>query len=314
MNLKVPASMAEQMQLKCVSCETTFDPAPNGGFCPDCDTPHPDFGQSDTPDEDDDTASVDAEAEAEESTDTADDSTDELTYEEESDASDEADAADVPDGDDDPDAEAAVCPECGAPLDDDAADDAEVADEADAADEADSVDEADVADDTDGPDEEDAADEADAADDEEDADGEPTESLDDDADDAAAEDGASDADEADDGDSEDDASEPDADDDAKTVTLLVDGEPYEFGDGDTFGRQDEAWLEDLVNAAGGPDDVAYVSGEHLEFSIDDDGVTVSDNGRNGTLLNGEDMDGGEATLEDGDSLELAERVEVEVSL
>src|SRR6056297_125234 len=35
--------MSDDATLECVSCETTFDPAPNGGFCPDCDTPHPDF-------------------------------------------------------------------------------------------------------------------------------------------------------------------------------------------------------------------------------------------------------------------------------
>jgi len=45
--------MSDQSELACVSCETAFDPAPTGGFCPDCDTPHPDFEHGEADDEGD---------------------------------------------------------------------------------------------------------------------------------------------------------------------------------------------------------------------------------------------------------------------
>ena len=47
--------MSGQNQLECVSCEQSFDPKPYGGFCPNCDTPHPNYevtgssGDSSTP-------------------------------------------------------------------------------------------------------------------------------------------------------------------------------------------------------------------------------------------------------------------------
>lgn len=99
-----------------------------------------------------------------------------------------------------------------------------------------------------------------------------------------------------------------------TVTLIVNGERYAFGDGDTFGRRDEPWLNDLMTACGGHEEVPYVSGEHIEFAVKADGVYVSDLSRNGTALNGRDLDGGEAKLSDGDTLVLAERAEIDVEL
>lgn len=210
--------MPEQTQLECVSCDTTFDPTPNGGFCPDCDTPHPDFGQEETD-------ADDAEPEVDDSQ--------------------------------------MVCPHCGEVIDVDAEDDVEEV----------SFDEADT-DDTD--------------------------------DDAVADDSVTDA--------VDDAVADAADEAPSSVTLIVNGESYTMSDGDTFGRQDEDWLQDLVDAAGGTDEVSYVSGTHLEFSAEDDGVHVTDVSTNGTALNGSDLGGGSAKLEDGDTLELAERVEIDVQI
>lgn len=99
------------------------------------------------------------------------------------------------------------------------------------------------------------------------------------------------------------------------VTLVVDGERYTFGDGDTFGRQDAEWLEDLGNACGGPEPARYVSEDHVEFAAKDDGVYVTGLGRNGTALNGEELADDEAAkLEDGDTLVLADRAEIDVEL
>jgi len=114
--------------------------------------------------------------------------------------------------------------------------------------------------------------------------------------------------------------EPEVSDDAEpeavpeSITLVVNGEGYTFEDGETFGRRDDGWLQDLVEACGGSDEVSYVSSEHLEITIQDDGVYVADVSRNGTALNGSPLDGGEAKVEDGDTLTLAERAEIDVEL
>lgn len=280
-----------QSELECVSCDTTFDPAPTGGFCPDCDTPHPDFGvDEDESGDADDQADESAEVEYDESDgDSADG--DSVAFCPDCGA-DLADAV-ASDGDDPvvldacPDCDRAVtdesyCPDCGTDLD---AARAEADDDESAAD--DSAEDDSTADDE-------AADEDDAE-----------------AEDAESDDSDAEADE--DADTEDDA----ADDDASAeepITLVIGGESYGFGDGDTFGRQDEAWLENLVSEAGGSDDVAYISSEHLEFSVDEDGATVRDTSRNGTKLNGTELDGDETELSDGDTLELAERAEIPVEL
>lgn len=96
------------------------------------------------------------------------------------------------------------------------------------------------------------------------------------------------------------------------ITLVVDGEEYVFGDGDTFGRRDEPWLDDLIAAADGHEEIPYVSSEHVEFSIEDDGAYVTDLSRNGTKLNGRELDGDEARLSDGDRLVFADRAKVHV--
>ena len=99
-----------------------------------------------------------------------------------------------------------------------------------------------------------------------------------------------------------------------SVTLLVDGEQYSFENGETFGRRDAVWRGDLVAAAGGADQVKYVSSIHLVFSIEDDGAYVTDVSRNGTSLNGTALDAGKAKLDSGDTLALAGVVDVEVEL
>lgn len=278
-----------QSELECVSCDTTFDPAPTGGFCPDCDTPHPDFG-------------VD-----EDGSDDADDGTDE-SAEVEYDESETESA----DGD-----SVAFCPDCGADLADAVASDGDESGDLDACPDCDRA----VTDESYCPDcgtDLDAARaEADADDAEADESAEDESTADDEAadeeDHAEAEDAESDDDDAE-ADEEADADEADEEDAAEPITLVIGGESYGFGDGDTFGRQDEAWLEDLVSEAGGSDDVAYISSEHLEFSVDEDGAFVRDTSRNGTKLNGTELDGDETELSDGDTLELAERAEITVEL
>jgi DNA-directed RNA polymerase subunit RPC12/RpoP len=106
----------------------------------------------------------------------------------------------------------------------------------------------------------------------------------------------------------------DADDAPDSVTLVIAGESYSLGDGDTFGRQDEVWLDDLVSASGGRDEASYISGEHLEFEIDEGGVFVTDLSTNGTNHNGEGLNGGRTELENGDTLELADRATIDVEL
>jgi len=169
--------MSQQGKLSCPSCESSFEPTPNGGFCPDCDTPHPDYDHGDQTDTEDSLAA----------------------------------------------------PVEGAK---------EQIEEPDDADE---------------------------------------ESV-------------------------------------ESVTLVLNEETYTFEDGETFGRRSDGWLDDLIEAAGGKDEVVYISGEHLEFSFEDDGVYVEDVSRNGTALNGTALDGDRAKLEDGDSLTLAKRAEIEVAL
>ncbi|WP_254766640.1 FHA domain-containing protein [Salinilacihabitans rarus] len=271
----------EQTELTCVSCDTTFDPAPNGGFCPNCDTPHPDYEMDSVDESDDETAAEDEEADAD--ADGGDDADAESTDAEEE-AEPEA-AADDADADEikcdscgaTADADASFCPDCGSEL---------------------------------------GAEDADGSDDESES-----ESV------SESEEAAT-LDECPDCGTEVDGEvycpscgthlEPyrsgEADVDAREVTLVIDGESYTFGDGDTFGRQDADWLNDLVEAAGGREAVTYVSGDHLEFSVEDDGVYVTDVSTNGTALNGEDMDGATEKLADGDTLELAGRAEIDVQL
>lgn len=99
-----------------------------------------------------------------------------------------------------------------------------------------------------------------------------------------------------------------------TITLVVNGRRYSFGDGDTFGRRDGPWLDDLIAAADGHEEIPYISGDHLEFSVEDDGVYVIDVSRNGTTLNGTDISGEKARITDGDTLVLADRARIGVEL
>lgn len=326
--------MQNQSELTCVSCENTFDPTPHGGFCPDCDTPHPDFGRPEA--ESDGGTTENAPAEADEAEIQQAVSEDE---EEAADAEDDGDVADLDEVDDD------------AEVDDEVEPDDEVAD---VDDEADDVDEDAEVDDDDGLEEvesdDDLDDDAEADDDVEDAD----DNLDADAEGeecgscgTAVEPSASFCPECGASLDEEEEEAPelsacpdcgsDVDDEsfcpecgtdldeardrlggegaAETgVTLVIDGDSYSFADGDSFGRQEEDWLESLVRAAGGREEVKYISSDHLEFSVEDDGVYVSDVSTNGTLLNGEDLEGGEAKLEDGDELELAGRATIQIEL
>lgn len=284
-------TMSEQAQLTCVSCDTDFDPEPNGGFCPDCDTPHPDYGVEDDAADADDAGADAGEPDVEE----ADDA-------------DEADAA----ADDAVAAAGSYCPECGADLDPDARADEAESDLAACPDCGRSITDESYCPDC-GRDLDEVRDQQAEAGEEDADEGTPTPAPDDaDAeaeeadDDVAADDGAAAAD--------DDVAADDAAGEVDAIGLVINGTRYDFADGDTFGRRDEDWLEDLVAAAGGSDDVAYVSGEHLAFSVENGNAFVVDVSRNGTALNGTDLDGGKAEVEDGDELVLAERAEVEIEL
>lgn len=330
--------MAAQEELTCVSCESTFDAGPNGGFCPDCDTPHPDYGMRDGVDDD-----ASPSESGEQTSDAVDDSVesddepsgddDQMAENDDSEpesdpegATDDSEPADEPDGHEcsscgsSVDASASFCPNCGSEIDADEEPESESSDltecpgcsnsvtdesfcpncgtDLDAVREAGGEVDADEA--TDAADA-DSADDGDAV--------EAVEAEDSEEDDAAKTDEEAEADDADDGDeAEDDDAVP------ESVTLVIEGESYPLGDGDTFGRQDEIWLDDLVAASGGRDEASFISGEHLEFEITDDGVYVTDCSTNGTSHNGEDLDGGRAKLEDGDTLELAGRAEITVQL
>lgn len=299
--------MPEQTELSCVSCETSFDPAPNGGFCPDCDTPHPDYeAPADDGTEADEADGDDTESVAEitdgggnlitddeDATDTdADDAAEPTDADETDDTDDEPASAACPSCESTVDASAAFCPNCGENLEsedesEDETEDDEPAELSACPDCGESIDDESFCPgcgtDLDAIRESGGVDEA-----AEDGDDEPEPETDQGAD--------------------------DADDVPQEVTLVIDGEPYTFEDGDVFGRRDEAWLSDLVAASGGREDARYLSSEHLEFSIEDDGVYVTDVSTNGTKRNGTPMDGSKERLEDGDTLELADRAEIDVEL
>jgi Zn finger protein HypA/HybF involved in hydrogenase expression len=319
--------MAEQTEFSCVSCETTFDPSPNGGFCPNCNTPHPDY---EAPSDDEADSSEEESETADDVTDAEDDDV-EVEYDEEEgetdgdDAEDEAetdgddadekaetagDDAEDEAEDDEPatiecqscestvDASAAFCPNCGDELEEDETEDESV-ELTECPDCGNSIDEESFCPscgtDLDAIRESGGVDDAavDGADDEGD-------------DDETGDDETGDEESADDEDSEDEI--------PREVTLEIDGESYTFGDGDVFGRRDEEWLADLVSASGGREEARYLSSEHLEFSVEDDGIYVTDISTNGTKRNGTAMDGSEEKLEDGDTLELADRAEIDVTL
>ncbi|PSP75040.1 DNA-binding protein [Halobacteriales archaeon QS_1_68_20] len=338
--------MENESMLTCVSCDNTFEPAPHGGFCPECDTPHPDFGRPEAED-------ADAEEDPEEEAD-AEPADDGATEDEEP-----ADDAEEVTADEDADGDAADEPEVDEGIEaDDEADEEIEADESDDADEAEVDGEAEDVDEDTELDEAEDVDEDTELDEAEEPDVEADEPEADESDDGTAECGSCGAsvdpdasfcpdcgselreDEGDDepeelsacpdcGTDVDDESfcpncgtDLDAvrdrlgDDGGATeeVTLVVDDDSYTFGDGDTFGRQEDDWLESLVNAAGGREEVKYISSEHLTFEVGADGVYVTDTSTNGTSLNGEDLDGDRAELEDGDELELAGRATVRVEL
>ena len=339
--------MAEQAELDCVSCETAFDPSPNGGFCPNCDTPHPDYEAPSGDDADGDgenaepvnevTDGGDAVAEVEDAEDDDSESDADANDAEVDEVEDAAEEA-GDDGEDEPETEADDEDEPETEADDEDETDVEEEDADDA-----EVSDAEVDDAEDEADEESATVECQSCDsavdasaafcphcgeelEDEDEDDEPVEleacpdcgnSIDDESYcpncgtdlDAIREGGAVDEGDADDADDDGDADEV-----PEEVVLEVDGEPYTFGDGDVFGRRDEEWLADLVAASGGREEARYLSSEHLEFSVEDDGVHVTDVSTNGTKLNGTAMDGSEEKLEDGDTLELADRAEIDVKL
>jgi hypothetical protein len=316
--------MSEESELDCVSCETTFDPSPTGGFCPDCDTPHPEFGHSTVDDDDRPAEETDADEETDDASSdetsgagSVDETTGEPTPGTESEMPDEPEegSADDPDAsssepaaEEDDDAAVSAddvpthCPDCGARiLGEDEASDTDASD----------VDSED-ADDSDADD----GDELTACPDCGRGVSDEAYCPDCGTDLAARRD--QEEDEADR--SEEQATEHreteavTSDDQVPTdsVTLVVNGERYEIADGDTFGRADEAWLDDLVVASGGSQGVSYVSSEHLAFSFEKDGIYVTDQSRNGTMHNGTDLDGGRTRVEDGDYLTLAKRAEIKI--
>lgn len=299
--------MSDQTELACVSCETAFDPAPTGGFCPDCDTPHPDFEHGEADDADDAGETEGDEVEAEQTETGATEPTDEdATASSDDEAAPsycrECGAAIGANGDSSADttecadcgrtvaADASYCPGCGTEVETD-----ETADGPE--------DEPTVVADADGDDAAGDGDEAARGDAAADDDAGAAEAA---AQDTGTEDAQTDVESPEAEDSEDTDAVP------EEITLVVNGESYTFEDGDTFGREDEEWLEDLVVAGGGSDALSYISSEHVEFSIEDDGVYVSDVSRNGTLLNSTKMEGGTEQVSDGDFLTLAGRAEVEV--
>ncbi len=265
--------MSDQSELTCVSCETAFEPAATGGFCPDCDTPHPEFEHG--------------EAEAEEDGETGDGATDDGVADGDETAS--AAEAEAP----------SYCRECGAEVADDASTTAATTECADCG--------RTVAADASycpGCGTELESDEAEESAGDADADeGTPVSEAETNVTAGATPEPNGQTPEPGSGESD---GVPDE------VTFVVNGEGYTFEDGDTFGREDEEWLEDLVVAGGGSDELSYISSEHVEIAIEDDGVYVTDVSRNGTLLNSTEMDGGTERVEDGDFLTLAGRAEVEV--
>lgn len=312
--------MAEQTEFSCVSCETTFDPSPTGGFCPDCDTPHPDYDAPGSDDSADDTETDGDDSEAvDDVADDGDDATDteaddggeeELEYVEDPEDDDEADAEDAEEQSD---------AEVEDSEDDEAEPDADVEDEAD--DDESNADEPEML-------------ECQSCESAVDASAafcpncgeeleDETEAEDDLVELAACPDCGNSVDDESfcpscgtdlDAIRESGTVEEEDDDVPQEVTLEIDGESYTFGDGDVFGRRDEVWLADLVSASGGRDEARYLSSDHLEFSVEDDGIYVTDISTNGTKHNGTAMDGSEAKLEDGDTLELADRAEIDVTL
>jgi hypothetical protein len=99
-----------------------------------------------------------------------------------------------------------------------------------------------------------------------------------------------------------------------SVTLVVNGERYQFDDGETFGRRAEPWLDDLVEAAADENKVSYISSQHVQFSIEGTDAFVTDVSTNGTRLNDTTLEGSTEQLEDGDTLDLAGVATVDVEL
>jgi hypothetical protein len=106
----------------------------------------------------------------------------------------------------------------------------------------------------------------------------------------------------------------DDDADSGIVTLELNGTSYSFADGETFGRREAPWLDDLKMACDGHEEIPYVSSDHVEFTAEDGEVYVEDLSRNGTKLNGRELDGQRATLSDGDTLVLADRAKIGIEL
>ncbi|EMA46207.1 double zinc ribbon domain-containing protein [Halobiforma nitratireducens] len=339
--------MPEQTNLECVSCDTSFEPGPNGGFCPSCDTPHPDYaggdgdGGEETTEDDSESAGEDEpedvvdEAETDESQVDDDSGSDEQEEPAEESESDDESVDDEPEeGAAEPEPE----PEPETEEDDAGEDQLEETTDEPAGDESG----------VDGDSDTDQAGEPATVEDDSAADEDADETchacgaavdasmafcpecgaeLEDD--DESALTACPSCENAVDDESycpscglhldpiregEESAESVSTPDVPEEATLVINGEEYTFGDGDTFGRQDGEWLEDLVEASGGRDEVTYVSSEHLEFAVEDDGIYVVDVSTNGTKHNGTEIDGASAKLEDGDTLELADRAELEVTL
>lgn len=88
------------------------------------------------------------------------------------------------------------------------------------------------------------------------------------------------------------------------VVVEVGDVDIEADDGDTVGRKVRSAH---VRDGGDEDEAQYIHREHVRFEIDDDGAHLVNEGRNGTQLNGEDLDLEErVSVEEGDEVTFAD--------
>ncbi len=111
-------------------------------------------------------------------------------------------------------------------------------------------------------------------------------------------------------DDEDDVTDTDDEDEDVTegppekVVLEVGETDIEAGDGDAVGRKVRTAH---VHAGGDESEAQYIHREHVRFELDGDAFALVNEGRNGTRLNGEELELEErATVEDGDEVTFSD--------
>lgn len=278
--------MSSQSQLECVSCKQSFDPEPYGGFCPNCDTPHPDYEiaessgnssareNSNNNSQQDLTECWDCGAEV--------DASNQFCTNCGVDLDDEPKDAppqppqpkltDCPSCDADIDSSASFCPECGSELSEDM-EEGQSKELTECPDCGTSVD---------------------------------NESF--------CMNCGTDLDEIRDSRESSSVDGKTISDSTDQPSLIIAGESFRIEDFNTFGRQNEDSISALVDAAGGQDKVKRISREHLEFNVSGNRVSVTDISRHGTDYNGRSIDGEKVKLSDGDILTLADVADIEVNL